>query len=135
MKKIIGTSLFAILFAGCGNNEEKIGQEDLESGDSEDLITVEFKFNIDDDVDKVDEDKIDKTVELSPGKSLLAAMKEQYEVIEDEGYITSIEGYEQSQEDNIYWLYEINDEFAQVGAADYTLEDGDVISWELEPSE
>ena len=36
---------------------------------------------------------------------------------------------------NIYWLYEINDEFAQVGAADYTLEDGDVISWELEPSE
>lgn len=135
MKKIIGTSLFAILFAGCGNNEEKIGQEDLESGDSQDLITVEFKFNIDDDVDKVDEDKIDKTVELSPGKSLLAAMKEQYEVIEDEGYITSIEGYEQSQEDNIYWLYEINDEFAQVGAADYTLEDGDVISWELEPSE
>lgn len=135
MKKIIGTSLFAILFAGCGNNEEKIGQEDLESGDSQDLITVEFKFNIDDDVDKVDEDKIDKTVELSPGKSLLAAMKEQYEVIEDEGYITSIEGYEQSQEDNIYWLYEINDEFAQVGAADYTLEDGDVISWELESSE
>lgn len=135
MKKIIGTSLFAILFAGCGNNEEKIGQEDLESGDSQDLITVEFKFNIDDDVDKVDEDKIDKTVELSSGKSLLAAMKEQYEVIEDEGYITSIEGYEQSQEDNIYWLYEINDEFAQVGAADYTLEDGDVISWELEPSE
>ena len=33
MKKIIGTSLFAILFAGCGNNEEKNGQEDLESGD------------------------------------------------------------------------------------------------------
>lgn len=135
MKKIIGTSLFAILFAGCGNNEEKNGQEDLESGDSQGLITVEFKFNIDDDVDKVDEDKIDKTVELSPGKSLLAAMKEQYEVIEDEGYITSIEGYEQSQEENIYWLYEINDEFAQVGAADYTLEDGDVISWELESSE
>ncbi|GEQ32800.1 DUF4430 domain-containing protein [Marinilactibacillus psychrotolerans] len=135
MKKIIGTSLFAILFAGCGNNEEKNGQEDLESGDSQGLITVEFKFNIDDDVDKVDEDKINKTVELSSGKSLLAAMKEQYEVIEDEGYITSIEGYEQSQEENIYWLYEINDEFAQVGAADYTLEDGDVISWELEPSE
>lgn len=135
MKKIIGTSLFAILFAGCGNNEEKNGQEDLESGDSQGLITVEFKFNIDDDVDKVDEDKINKTVELSSGKSLLAAMKEQYEVIEDEGYITSIEGYEQSQEENIYWLYEINDEFAQVGAADYTLEDGDVISWELESSE
>lgn len=135
MKKIIGTSLFAILFAGCGNNEEKNGQEDLESGDSQGLITVEFKFNIDDDVDKVDEDKINKTVELSSGKSLLAAMKEQYEVIEDEGYITSIEGYEQSQEENIYWLYEINDEFAQVGAADYMLEDGDVISWELEPSE
>ncbi|GEL68030.1 DUF4430 domain-containing protein [Marinilactibacillus psychrotolerans] len=135
MKKIIGTSLFAILFAGCGNNEEKNGQEDLESGDSQGLITVEFKFNIDDDVDKIDEDKINKTVELSSGKSLLAAMKEQYEVIEDEGYITSIEGYEQSQEENIYWLYEINDEFAQVGAADYTLEDGDVISWELEPSE
>ncbi|MFL2124243.1 DUF4430 domain-containing protein [Marinilactibacillus psychrotolerans] len=135
MKKIIGTSLFAILFAGCGNNEEKNGQEDLESGDSQGLITVEFKFNIDDDVDKVDEDKINKTVELSSGKSLLAAMMEQYEVIEDEGYITSIEGYEQSQEENIYWLYEINDEFAQVGAADYTLEDGDVISWELEPSE
>ncbi|SFK02310.1 protein of unknown function [Marinilactibacillus piezotolerans] len=135
MKKVIGISLFTFLLTGCVNNEENSKQDDTDKADTDELVTVEFEFDIDDDIYNIDESKINKTVELSADTSLLNAMREQYDVKDEEGYITSIEGYEQSQEKNAYWLYEINDEFAQVGAAEYILEDGDVISWELETSE
>lgn len=135
MKKVIGISLFTFLLTGCVNNEENSKQDDTDKADTDELVTVEFEFDIDDDIYNIDESKINKTVELSADTSLLNAMREQYDVKDEEGYITSIEGYEQSQEKNAYWLYEINDEFAQVGAAEYILEDRDVISWELETSE
>lgn len=135
MKKVIGISLFTFLLTGCVNNEENSKQDDTAKADTDELVTVEFEFDIDDDIYNIDESKINKTVELSADTSLLNAMREQYDVKDEEGYITSIEGYEQSQEKNAYWLYEINDEFAQVGAAEYILEDRDVISWELETSE
>lgn len=135
MKKVIGISLFSLLLTGCVNNEENSKQDDTDKADTDELVTVEFEFDIDDDIYNIDESKINKTVELSEDTSLLNAMREQYDVKDEEGYITSIEGYEQTQEKNAYWLYEINDEFAQVGAAEYILEDGDVISWELETSE
>ncbi|API88873.1 hypothetical protein BKP56_06055 [Marinilactibacillus sp. 15R] len=135
MKKVIGISLFTFLLTGCVNNEENSKQDDTDKADTDELVIVEFEFDIDDDIYNIDESKINKTVELSADTSLLNAMREQYDVKDEEGYITSIEGYEQSQEKNAYWLYEINDEFAQVGAAEYILEDGDVISWELETSE
>ena len=33
--------------------------------------------------------------------------------------------------ENLFWVYEVNDEQVAVGAADYLLEDGDEVVWEL----
>ena len=45
--------------------------------------------------------------------------------------MSAIEGYEQSQEDNEWWMYQVNGEDADVGAADFEVHDGDEITWTL----
>lgn len=139
MKKILGISLLSVLLSGCGNSEKVTENETPEStsqdSSTEDIVTVDFEFEIDDQIYNIDEDRLEETVELQPETTLLEAMEIQYEIIDNEGFITSIAGYEQDKEANAYWLYEINGEMAQIGAAEYVLEDGDEITWNLKSSE
>jgi len=155
MKKMIGIGLlFSLLVAGCGTDTpasedtEEAGANDPSSSEDsnassegipentmEDSITVSFDFEIDDDLYEVDESTIKESVDTAEGTTLMEVMKEKYEIEEEGGLITSIEGYEQNEAENIYWLYEINGETATIGAADYTVEDQDQITWTLEPYE
>lgn len=140
MKKIIGISLLSLLLTGCGNREEAAGNEYSENTGqdvpgTEESVSVQFEFEVDDQIYDVDEDTLGETAELQPETTLLDAMENQYEVIDNDGFITSIAGYEQDEEENAYWMYEINGEMAQIGAAEYIVEDGDQITWNLKPSE
>jgi hypothetical protein len=51
---------------------------------------------------------------------------------EDKGFVTSISGINQDAAANKYWIYYINGEMGQVGAKEYTVQDGDEITWKLE---
>lgn len=51
---------------------------------------------------------------------------------EDGGFVTSINGVSQDASAGLYWVYYVNGEFAQVGAADYIIQEGDEITWKLE---
>ncbi len=51
---------------------------------------------------------------------------------EEGGFVTSINGVSQDASAGLYWLYYINGEFAQVGAAEYIVQEGDEITWKLE---
>ena len=75
---------------------------------------------------------ISKEIKVEEGQNLLEIMKENYEVTAKDGFISVIEGYEQDEKEGKYWLYTINGEKATVGAADYELEDKDVIVWNLD---
>ena len=44
---------------------------------------------------------------------------------------TSIEGVEQNEGKNLFWLYYVNGKLAQKGAAEVKLETGDVEWWDL----
>ncbi len=51
---------------------------------------------------------------------------------EPSGFITSINGVSQDASSGRYWLYYVNGELGQVGASQYAVEDGDIITWKLE---
>lgn len=51
---------------------------------------------------------------------------------EEGGFVTSINGISQDTKAGKYWLYYVNGEFAQVGAGEYIVQDGDEITWKLE---
>jgi hypothetical protein len=54
-----------------------------------------------------------------------------------EGYksylIEAINGIENG-ENNMYWQYYVNGEYANVGCSNYLLKDNDVVIWRFEPS-
>ena len=78
---------------------------------------------------------LSKEITVPEGTYLLDVMHENYEVTEEGGFISAIEGIEQDLDAERYWLYYIEGEMASVGAADYELQEGDQIEWRLEDSE
>ena len=74
---------------------------------------------------------VDEEITPEENMSLMDAMKENCEIEESDGLITSINGNAQDFEKNIYWFYTINGEFASVGAGEYYPQDGDLIEFDL----
>lgn len=71
------------------------------------------------------------SIELQDNKNLLAILKKNFDIEESGGLITSIEGEQQDPKKNVYWMYEVNGEPANVGAGDYILNSGDKINFDL----
>lgn len=78
----------------------------------------------------------EKEVEIEDGDILLEVMKENFDVVEKDGFISSIEGI--NDDDGTLkkaWMFYINGEMSMVGAGEVELKDGDEIlfdfqSWE-----
>lgn len=70
-----------------------------------------------------------KTVAFKEGQSVMDLLKENFEVKEDNGLVTAIDGLEQQPAKKIYWMYEVNGSLADKGAADFYPEAGDTIKF------
>lgn len=145
MKNVIMLSSLCLFLIACGNDqvieeestvEAPTGNEDDSteetSDDTQQLITVAIEFEIDDDIYDVDEDAWEQRIEISEGTTLLELMQEHYDIEEENGMITSIEGYSQDENLGAYWMFDINDQQSTVGAGEYVLQDGDEVEWELD---
>lgn len=72
-----------------------------------------------------------QAIEVKPETSVYDALAENFEVKDDNGFITSIDGKEQNADANKYWMYKINDTMAEKGAKEIIVNDGDKIEFEL----
>ncbi|HIZ70792.1 MAG TPA: DUF4430 domain-containing protein [Candidatus Atopostipes pullistercoris] len=155
LSKLFLYSLSGALLVGCGNQAEETPEEaeepeteitetpeedateteeTEEATDTEDAAD-EVSFTIDILVDGETVADLSKEVTAEEGMYLLDVMEETYDIEETDGFISSIEGYEQDEAENRYWLYYINGESGEVGAADYAPEADDQIEWRLESFE
>ena len=149
--KLFLFSLSGALLVGCGNQAEDTPEE-TEEPDTEVAETPaedpaeteetdnaeaedEVSFTIDILVDGEAVADLSKEVTADEGMYLLDVMEDTYDIEENDGFISSIEGYEQDEADNRYWLYYVNGESGEVGAADYAPETADQIEWRLESFE
>lgn len=87
------------------------------------LVTIEIK----EDGKTVTEKKVDVPV----GTSVFDALKGNFEIKDDNGFITAIDGKAQDEAAGKYWMYDVNGAEATVGAKDYTLNDKDTVVFEL----
>ncbi|QTM99695.1 DUF4430 domain-containing protein [Sediminibacillus dalangtanensis] len=138
MKKFL-FALLSLLFAagivtGCAeqdssNNETAETTE--QSGESESQEAVMVTISEDEGENVITE----KEVEIEEGAILLDVMKENFEVEEADGFITSIEGVSQNEEEGKYWMYTVNGEMAEVGANEYELSPEDEVTFDLHAME
>ena len=118
--------------AACGNigtQEEASSAISSSSVESQTKETLSIVISLEQDGEQVE--GTTKELEVEEGTTVLDSLKEQYEVIENDGYVVSIEEMEIDEKLGKYWMYEINNEEAAVGAADYELKDGDQLNWFL----
>lgn len=129
---ILSLLMAGILMTGCGISETQdrtnSSEEQVESITAKDK-SKEVSANVK--VLVAGEEVEDVELAVDNGVMLLDAMKENMIIEETDGFINSINGVEQSEKDNKFWIYTANDEEATVGANEYELLDGDQVVWEL----
>lgn len=119
MKKLLLPVLVTgLILVGCQEEEKEVVQE---SSVVDVTVTVS-------DTEKVISEK---ELEVVEGSTLSEVMTENFEIEEEDGFVTAIEGVEQSPEEGMYWVFEVNNEMINEGADDFVVSEDDVIDWEL----
>lgn len=126
---LISLASLSMLLGACGTTatKEKTSVSTEVEVVDEKTIPVSVKII----VDEEEVSDLTKEIEAEEGQSLMDVMKENYEIDEEDGFLKGIEGYEQSEEDNKWWMFQVNGEEGEVGAADYEVLENDDITWEL----
>lgn len=116
------------------DTEDAEGTEDADAGETAD-DAEEVTASIDVLIDGEAVADLSKEVTVEAGTYLMDVMHAEYDVVDEGGFLSAIEGYEQDVDAERYWMYFVNDEMAPVGAAEYELEEGDQVEWRLEDSD
>ena len=123
--------LTALSLAACGDRSAKetasSEQSSLVENQTKEMLTVGSSLE----KDGKEVDGTSKKMEVEEGTTVLEVLKDQYEVVEEGGFIVSIDGMKQDEEAGKYWMYEVNDKQPTVGAAEYLVKDGDQVKWFL----
>lgn len=118
--------------SACGGDSTETESTAVESSSevsSAEVSAITVSFSFEEDEEAVAD--LAKEVEVEEGQTVLEALQANYEVTEEGGMVTAIEGIEQNEEESKWWLYSVNDEQPNVGAAEYILQDGDEVKWTL----
>jgi len=82
------------------------------------------------------EEVANQEITFEEGDVLLDVMDENFEMeYSSEGFVNSIEGHEQNEDEGLYWLFNVNDEMPSVGAGEYELNESDQVEWNLEATQ
>ena len=119
MKKLALVAVLSLgLLTACAPKEEEVKVEEN---------TIQTTISVVADGKEVAE----KVLVIPEGDTLQETMTENFDVVEVDGFVTSIEGVEQSEEDNKWWLFEVDEEQVNEGAETFIPEEDDSIVWEL----
>lgn len=111
------------LLVGCGTNNSGTDATTETTSAVETAQAFEVSvtlFNEEEEVSK-------KTLAVKAETNLMTALQDNFQIIEDNGMITAIEGIEQDADEGFYWTYTINGEMVNTGANDTILEADDEI--------
>lgn len=124
-------ALTTLSLAACGDiaTQEAASSEKSSAVESQQKETFAVVVSLEQDGKEVE--GATKEVKVEEETTVLELLKEQYEVVEKDGFIVSVEGMEQDEEAGKYWMYEVNEEEPTVGAAEYIVNDGDQVKWFL----
>lgn len=127
MKKTIYFSsilVLSVLFvSGCTSEKNTSGTSDTRS-----IGEIEVAISLVKDGTETEK----KEFTTAEDSTLMEAMKDQFELEEDNGMITSIEGVAQDEAQGYYWVYTINNEMINTGAKDTILKQGDQVEFTYE---
>lgn len=116
----------ALLATGCVNTveEEPVTIEHSEEVEQVEQVEVHILLK---DVD--DEMYINERIEVEEGSTLSEIMEENFDIIVEDGFLVSIDEFENDPSNNIFIVYDINGEMGIEPVEDLILQDGDKVLW------
>ena len=72
-----------------------------------------------------------KEVTFKKGETLLTILKQNFEVEENDGFITSLEGHSQDEKNQTYWMFTVDGKSATTGAKEIELNNGQSVIFNL----
>ena len=129
MKKIVLLISVLFIFAGCQNETENNNDVQIESTETQSNQEESITVMITVDGERISE--LEHDLPYQEGQTLLETMQGVYEIQEEDGFIQAINRYTQDPDQNLWWTFTVNEEFAEVGAAELVPEPGDVIEFTL----
>lgn len=130
MKKIIGLLAVSLTLMGCGQSHSTSSTPVTQEVSTTAITQQQVTVTITQDGEAIEGSPF--TLTFQDGDNLLNVMKEQLQIVEKDGFISSINGIEQKPDQNKYWLFDVNDQMSSVGANQVILKQGDTIHWKLE---
>lgn len=128
MKKWLFLMSASATLVACGTEATETAESINQAND-----LIEVTINVAVDGETIEDGSITSNVEEDA--VLFDVMEASFDVEDEDGFITAINGYEQDEDANKYWLFDLNGEMAPVGAQDLVLSDGDVVDFNLEELE
>lgn len=113
------------LLVGCSTASDDVKQD-------EEKVTTEGSITIIVSEEEADELYSEKEVTIEEDAILMDVMKENYDIEEDDGFITAIDGISPEEDEQKAWIYSVNDEEALVGAEEYELSIDDEVVFDLQ---
>ncbi|MGG5370170.1 DUF4430 domain-containing protein [Enterococcus sp. AZ196] len=131
-KKILVFTLLASLlaFSGCTTKEA----DSTDKSTTKEEVSSSKKAEVTSTITLLDGDKelSKKEIAFKDGEKLFDVLEKNYEIEDDDGMISSIDGHAQDEKNKKYWVFTINDEQVNSGAKDVVLKDGDRVVFKLE---
>ena len=125
LRRSIAAVLFVCALAACGGNSSSSGTTQAAAGTQPTpgaavLITTDCGATV-----------VTPKTPVDAGQNAMRALDRVADIESDSGLVTAIEDVEQDEGKNLFWLYYVNGKLAEKGAAEVTLEAGDVEWWDL----
>ncbi|MET3559114.1 hypothetical protein ABID29_002263 [Streptococcus rupicaprae] len=125
------TSLFALVsvmtLAACSPAPTSVPANNQTSQVADDDPTAQATILV-----KFTDRETEKEVTFEVGDSVMDVLEDNFNVEEEDGLVTVIDGVSQDPAKNTYWMYKVNGEMAEVGAESYEVKAGDKIEFYLE---
>ena len=125
MKKFLRLFMVAsaLFVTGCVNAVE---EEPVVIEHSEEVEQIEVHILLKD-VDN--EMYINERIEVEEGSTLSEVMEENFNTVIEDGFLESIDEFENDPSNNIFIVYDINNEMGIEPVEDLILQDGDKVLW------
>ncbi|HEX6594561.1 MAG TPA: DUF4430 domain-containing protein [Bacillota bacterium] len=104
----------------------------IEQTENEDTLEKEETVVITVSKDEGEKMIIEQEVPIEEDAVLMDVLKEHFEIEEEDGFITSIEGVAPEEGEEKAWMYFVNGEIASVGANEFELSPGDEVTFDLQ---
>jgi Domain of unknown function (DUF4430) len=122
LRRSFAALLFACALAACGGNESSAPatQAATTQASAAVLITTDCGATL-----------VTAKTPVDAGETAMRSLDRVADIESDSGLVTAIEGVEQNESKNLFWLYYVNGKLAEKGAAEVKLAAGDVEWWDL----